>query len=506
MNNIISKYIAKAKAAVLLPIAALMLPAASLLTSCGDNTGFWGEHFLTDEELAEMARQDSIAKANRERINADLILNYDVEFYISANSYDGAEVQIDLQQIADLFGIDKDKMCTDLDEGTGDVTPFAIEGSTHADNMGSGTAGTFWGHWWDADGNVCSWGDGAAVFSEFYGDEGIMNIGQYPGHLVGGQTVKIIEALKCGDKRVALVFNITAQERGEVKATVVGNSTVEIAMSPQTDYSSNPVAIPADDICSKLGISSMADAQFLCLNADGSYCQETDDGWGFWMDKNGYKGSWGDDASVMVGWDTGASEFGVLQMPDGLAEGESVTAHCAFLNGSKVYLVDVKVNIEAYKDPETAPTGDPQSITKDITLSVPYNTDYASDSYNLQEELRQAFKMTTYQIFSALKSGDLKVYVKEVTEADPVYTAGDGEYWLDADGNSTEWATGIAYMGLWSSETELVLEAGHHPDNVLPTTGASVKTTLIIACKGVTATYNITFNVTPQSSAKKHRR
>lgn len=476
-------------------------------TSCGDNTDFWGLHNLTDDELAEMARQDSIARERKNHIDADLILTHDVSFYISSTSYDGAEVDMsdDMQQIADLFGLDKTAMCTDLDNWEGDVVPFAIEGSTHADNMNQSTAGTYWGNWWNADGDVCSWGSTAAVFNEFYGEDLVMNIGQYPGVLTDGQTVKIIDCLKYKDKRVAVVFNITAMARGEVKATVVGTSNVSITMSPQTDYSSNPLAIPADEICKNLGISSMADAQFLSVNTDGSYCQETDDGWGFWMDKSGYKGTWGDQASVMVGWDPGASEIGVLQMPDGLAAGESVVAHVAFLANNKIQLVDVTVNIKAYEDPETAPTGDPYATEKDVTLELTYNTDWNEVTADIKEILRDAFKMTTYQIFKAIKSGDLKCYLGEVTEGDPAYTADATGYWLDSEGKSVEYGTNsVVYLMIESSETSLELGMGNHPESC-PPAGVSMNEKYIVTCNGGKVTFNVAIKVNPASAAKKNK-
>lgn len=479
-------------------VCTALMAAGTLLTSCGDNKDFCSEHVLTTDELAEMRRQDSIREAQRNMINADLILEYNVEFYISANSYDGAELAIDIDKIASFFGLDVDKMCADFDEWTGDVVPFAIEGSTHADNMGGSTSGTYWGHWWDANGNVCNWGDGAMIFTEFYGEDRIMGVGQMPGNLEAGKPIKVIEALKYGDKRVAVVINVMPLERGEVVASVVGTSEISIALPPQGDYSSNPLALPVDEICANLGIGSMDAVQFLALNADGSYCQETDDGWGFWMDKEGYKGSWGDNASVMVGWDAGSSELGILEMPDGMAVGESVVAHVAFMAGNKIQLVNVTVNIEAYKDPETAPEGEPESLERDVILSIAYNTDYAVAEEDVQEELRQAFKMTTYEIFSALKSGDMKVYLDEVTEEEPEYTAGTGEYWLTAEGKSCEWADGIIYGGLYSEESYLSLEVGHHPDNVSPAETTEVKVNFVIACKGVTATYHVTFTVTPQ--------
>lgn len=57
--------------------AALLGGLCSLgVTSCGDNEDVSREHVLTDAEIAEMARQDSIEEAQRNQINADLILEY----------------------------------------------------------------------------------------------------------------------------------------------------------------------------------------------------------------------------------------------------------------------------------------------------------------------------------------------------------------------------------------------------------------------------------------------
>ena len=92
-----------------------------------------------------------------------------------------------------------------------DVSGFAIEGSNHADNLTMSTSGAPWGHWWNPDGNVTSWKNEAewpdykpTVFTEFNAEEGIMTVGQYPGKLAEGQTIKVIDALKYQDKRVAV--------------------------------------------------------------------------------------------------------------------------------------------------------------------------------------------------------------------------------------------------------------------------------------------------------------
>ena len=48
------------------------------LISCEDYDEFSKLHDLTDAEIAEIARQDSIEKAQKEMINADLLLEYTV--------------------------------------------------------------------------------------------------------------------------------------------------------------------------------------------------------------------------------------------------------------------------------------------------------------------------------------------------------------------------------------------------------------------------------------------
>ena len=182
----------------------LIAGSSAFFSSCGDNKDFWGPHTLTDDEIAEMERQEEIKRQQRERIDADLILNYTVEFALGTA----------------LNG-----------DGGADVTGFAIEGSTHADNMTSSNSGAYWGHWWDKDGNVKNWGDEAMVFAEFEyteGGEGIFHVGQYPGHLVADQEVKFIEALKYQDKRVAIVITAIGRERGEVKATVVASNKLTL--------------------------------------------------------------------------------------------------------------------------------------------------------------------------------------------------------------------------------------------------------------------------------------
>ena len=72
----------------------LIAGSSAFFSSCGENKDFWGPHTLTDDEIAEQERQEEIKRQQRERIDADLILNYTVEFFISGNSYDGGDVKM----------------------------------------------------------------------------------------------------------------------------------------------------------------------------------------------------------------------------------------------------------------------------------------------------------------------------------------------------------------------------------------------------------------------------
>ena len=486
--------------------ALLIASSSAFFSSCGDNKDFWGPHTLTDDEIAEQERQEEIKRQQRERIDADLILEYNVEFYLSNNSYDGGPVEIDMDKIASELGVDKDALGAALNgEGGLDVTGFAIEGTTHADNMTSSTSGAYWGHWWDADGNVAEWKDGPMVFAEFsYKDgKGIFNVGQYPGHLVADQQVKFIEALKYQDKRVAIVITAIGRERGEVQATIVASNQLTLETAPNDTYATVAVeGFDADAALAALGAGSWADVAWVCTNADGSYAQEySADAPGFWYDKEGFSGAWGDDASVFATFQEGQILIG--QMPGQMTAGSTVTINFSAMYDNKIVENTITVIISAYEDPETAPEGEPASIEKDITLTKVYDAEWgATEELDVKEELRQCFKMTTYQIFSALKSGEMKLWVGEIGNkaneetGEPAYTGEAPGWWLNGEGAPVSYGEeSVAYVFLGIAEDALTFYGGNHPDNCSPN-GQTIKTKYIIEYNGVTATYNITFEIT----------
>lgn len=96
-------------------------------------------------------------------------MEYQADITISQVAYDGTHIEIELDKIAELFQISEEDLLAGiaLDDGAPEIQGFAIEGSTHADNMTASNSNATWGHWFDANGNVVAWGDNAMVCCEY---------------------------------------------------------------------------------------------------------------------------------------------------------------------------------------------------------------------------------------------------------------------------------------------------------------------------------------------------
>ena len=474
---------------------------SSLMTgviSCSDNDDFSNKHILTDEEIAEQKRQDSILMAQRYKVNADLILPYSVEITTSKSLYDGTTLEIDLEKIATLFGITQEALLQGIagESGAPEIKGFAISGVNNVDVGSATNTNSPWGHWWAADSTVTTWGETAMVFNEFDPETGIFNVGQYPGHLVDGQVVRTVECLKYNEKRVAVIINVTAKAPGQITAAVVRTQDLTIDVVAKTNYDPDSLEFNVAQAKTDLGITSMSEVKFLAVNEDGSYNQDAVvDPNGFWYDMKGFAGSWGDDASLYTTYgDLSENKIGIGQFPGHLKGGESITIHYGLLANNKIVMLKIKVNVNAYVDPETPPAGDPHAVTKDIAFTKAYSNDYAIVTADVKELLRDAFKKTTYQIHQAILSGELKLYQGTVSDTEPVYTSDAPGCWLQADGTPGAWAEGLIWCSLGHSETELYLYTGNHPDNAVA--GNTVNTVLIATYNGGSVTFNISFAIT----------
>lgn len=464
------------------------------IASCGDNTDFSSLHTMTPEEIREQERQDSIAEANKDKINAHLILEYSVDITISGNLYDGAMLAIELDKIAEEFGITEEELLLGIEgeSGAPEIKGFAIENSRRGDDYGSATnTNSPWGHWWDASGDVTTWGEDAMVFAEFDTEEGQFHVGQYPGHLEEGQTLTFIECLKYNERRVAVVVKVNAKAAGDITASVVNTQELSIDVTPNSKYETTMLDFDVEKTLSDLGISSMDDVKFVGVKENGKYDSEAVTGSGFWFNTDGFVCAYGEEAKLFTELED--DQVGIGQYPQGLAGGESITIQYGFLANNKIEMLKITVNVVSYEDPETPPAGEPESVELNIELTKPWDDTYSTVEKDLKEILREAFKMTTYQIHQAIETGDLKVYLNEITE-EVSYTADVPGYWITSEGEPGGWGESLVWCSIGHSETSLYLYGGNHSGNAIP--GDVISTQMIIVCNGVEVTINITFTLT----------
>lgn len=183
------------------------------VVSCGDNVDVSVPHDLTQEEIDELARQDSIREANRNKIDADLILEYEVKIVLPHKDYPVTDLYIDVESMAGLFGMTTEELAEGITNIGDEIIGFCIE-SSGLDKMTATNTNSVWGHRWDANSNVVDWGSSAKVYTEYDPKGGYFVVGQYEGQYEG-EKIRMVECLKYNDLRVAVVINVYGKQGEE---------------------------------------------------------------------------------------------------------------------------------------------------------------------------------------------------------------------------------------------------------------------------------------------------
>ncbi|SMG09217.1 DUF4859 domain-containing protein [Sphingobacterium psychroaquaticum] len=131
---------------------------------------------------------------------------YSVAFK-AASAYTGGSVVASSAWIADAFGLEADDIPGLMGSS---IVFYAIE---PGDILNGNSTANAPGHWFDANGNVVTWGTTARLFSEYNASTFTFNIGQYPDRSAMGDTYTIKQALvytnRSNEKiRAEFVFNI----------------------------------------------------------------------------------------------------------------------------------------------------------------------------------------------------------------------------------------------------------------------------------------------------------
>lgn len=328
----------------ILVMAAFAMAMSFGFTSCGDNDDISNPHVLTDDEIAEMKRQDSIKQEQMNRIDADLVLEYTVEDYPSSQ-WTNKSLSIDFDKIGEIFGLTGEQVKNGINQESGapEIKGFAINGSNHADYASASTSNGVWGHWWNLKGDACKYAEGnLAFFCEWDGEAFV--VGQNPGAVKEGDCLVAYECLKYGDKRVAIKINFNIIARGEIKATLVDTKELkaEFPISAEA-YDGTSVEFDITDVMAKLGVSSPADITIIGFAEDGSYVQEHTSTTAFWYTADGYPGAYGSTVAFIeyLGADEEATEEDVKslvigQMPGALTAGQVVKMPLGMLANNKI--------------------------------------------------------------------------------------------------------------------------------------------------------------------------
>ncbi len=142
----------------------------------------------------------------------NVTLTFDVSFTYSADTYSGSTISLtteELHLICKAFVLQPSEIAATMDSK---IKFYAVEGTTEA--LNATTTANGYGHWYNANGDVCNWGVDGRVYSEYDASTYTFVIGQYPGQCRSGDKYTIKQALVYEyetDKNVqaTFIFNIT---------------------------------------------------------------------------------------------------------------------------------------------------------------------------------------------------------------------------------------------------------------------------------------------------------
>ncbi|MBQ3657892.1 MAG: DUF4859 domain-containing protein [Bacteroidales bacterium] len=514
---------------------ALLFAGALTTTSCNKDD----DNSSSDDDIKRRQQiQDSLQRVKdslAQVVTADKILEYTCEITASETAYEGNSFSVDAEAIAKALGISVDEFILGIEgeAGGAEVSTYYIQGSTGTELIGTNTQvgpqDKGWGHWLNKDRDVTTWGESqagdysmtyagqAVIFTSLHrkekdSKEFICEIGQYPAKLTEaglvGSSYVIKEGVKFDDTKVVLQITVNIKGLEALTAEVI--ETKDLSLTTAV-YDSHEDFIELDSaaILAKLGASSLKDCKFVAIKADGSYAQEADDpALGlYWENTKGEACGYAD-GNFYIGYNHAADnenrgKIVIGQYGHKLVDADKndfsgdFTAKWGVFYNNKVVMVNVKVTIASYEDPEKGNfTGTPANSSKDYSIEKEYTNDYAAVKVDVKEQLENTFQKTCYELYQAFQAGSLKFYAAEVTEADPEYTANKPGYWLSAEGKGVAYAEGVIYAELTLADyanQNIVFNIGNHPDNCK--LGATIPLKIFATDGTTTAVMNINVTV-----------
>lgn len=129
----------------------------------------------------------------------DTTVYVDVDLAYDGSSYSSVVVQYDMEAASKALGLSTKQLQQVQCTSSANPGFIAINGTNStitATTTTTTSSSTVLGHWFNASGNVCGYGNSAYIFAEFRPATFKCYVGQYPGHLRKGKTYTIKQGIR----------------------------------------------------------------------------------------------------------------------------------------------------------------------------------------------------------------------------------------------------------------------------------------------------------------------
>ncbi|MBN2275536.1 MAG: DUF4859 domain-containing protein [Bacteroidales bacterium] len=182
----------------------------------------WDEDATNDEQWPYKVKFDGtniygVIEFTPEDLPYDENFVYNISFPADASAYSGTTVTVDVVRLCYAYVLSATEITSNIGLPSS-AKKIKFYGVDNNGTLVTTTTANGYGHWFDANGNVCSWVSGTSgtnmVFSEFDENNFVFTIGQHPGRCTAGNTFKIKQAMVYSPATgqyytVTFEFNIT---------------------------------------------------------------------------------------------------------------------------------------------------------------------------------------------------------------------------------------------------------------------------------------------------------